>query len=403
MASIGLERRAHHEFLRLGIQVQTSDLGGQCFPLGYNVGMARKALTLQQQVGQLLIIGFDGTSMSAKLRSELATVQPGGVILFRRNIEEARQTYDLVKEARTSVPTPMFHCIDLEGGTVDRFRDMIAPAPAAEHVYATGSKKIYREHGRLLGEECSALGFNTDFAPVSDLGFEISKKVMTTRTVSADPKKTVEYVREFLRGLSDAKVLGCGKHFPGLGEATLDTHHELPSLDKSWDRLWREDLMPYRELHKQFPFVMVAHAAYPAVTKDKTPASISRKWITDILRKKIGYNGLIMADDLEMGGVQAAASVPDAAIATIAAGSDIFLICHNDDHVWGSFNAVVREAEKSKAFRKLVETAAERVMKFKSKSPEVKKKFPSAPTEKTVAKLRQKIWSFEEQIRLATL
>jgi beta-N-acetylhexosaminidase len=221
--------------------------------------------------------------------------------------------------------------------------------------------------------------------------------------VSADPKKTIEYVREFLRGLSDARVLGCGKHFPGLGEATLDTHHELPSIAKPWDRLWKEDLLPYRELHKQFPFVMVAHAAYPAVTKDNTPASISKKWITDVLRKKIGYKGLIMADDLEMGGVQAAASVPDAAIATIAAGADMFLICHNDDHVWGSFNAVVREAEKSKAFRKLVETAAGRVLTFKSKSKEVKKKFPSAPTEKTVNKLRQKIWAFEEEIRLAKI
>jgi beta-N-acetylhexosaminidase len=365
--------------------------------------MARKALTLQQQVGQLLIVGFDGTSISTKLRSELATVQPAGVILFRRNIEDAVQTYQLVKDARASVPTPMFHCVDLEGGTVDRLRDMIAPAPAAETVFATGRKNIYREHGRLLGEECSALGFNTDFAPVSDLGYEISKKVLTTRTVSADPAQTIAYVREFLRGLSDAKVLGCGKHFPGLGEATLDTHHELPSIGKPWNRLWSEDLMPYRELHKQFPFVMVAHAAYPAVTNDTTPASISKKWITDVLRKKIGYKGLIMADDLEMGGVQAAASVPDAAIATIAAGADMFLICHNDDHVWGSFNAVVREAEKSKAFRKLVETASGRVMKFKSKSEAVKKKFPSAPTEKTVAKLRQKIWEFEEEVRLATI
>ena len=362
--------------------------------------MAR-SLTLQQQVGQLLIFGFDGESMTTRLRSSLATIQPAGVILFKRNIVDAQQTYNLVKECQAAVPEKMFTCVDMEGGSVDRLRDMIAPAPAAEPVFATGQKKLFREHGRLVGEECAALGFNTDFAPVSDLGYEISKRVLTTRTVSPDPKQTIAYVGEFLKGLDDAKVLGCGKHFPGLGEATLDTHHELPSIPKSWKDLWAQDLLPYRKLHKQFPFVMVAHCAYPQVTKDNTPASISRKWIYDILRKKIGYRGLIVTDDLEMGGVQKAVSVPEAAVMTIAAGADMFLVCHNDDFVWGSYNAVVREAEKSKAFRKLVETAAERVMKFKKKSKAVQKKFPGAPTEKTIAKLRQKIWKFDEELRMA--
>jgi beta-N-acetylhexosaminidase len=366
------------------------------------LGMAR-TLSLQQQVGQLLIYGFDGTAMSAKLRSSLATIEPAGVVLFRRNIEEARQTHALLKACRESATIPLFMCVDLEGGSVDRLRDLIAPAPAAEHVFATGRRSIYREHGRVVGEECAALGFNTDFAPVSDLGFAVSKKVLTTRTVSPDAKQTVTYVREFLRGLSDAKVLGCGKHFPGLGEATLDTHHELPSIKKSWKKLWNEDLVPYRELHRQFPIVMVAHSAYPEVTGDDTPASISRKWITDVLRRKIGYRGLILTDDLEMGGVQAAVSVPEAAVQTIAAGADMFLICHNDDHVWGSFNAVVREAEKSKAFRKLVDVAARRVLDHKKKSRELKRKFPSAPTEKTIAKLRQRIWKFDEEIRVATV
>ncbi len=369
----------------------------------YNSSMARNLSSIQQQVGQLLILGFDGTSASAKLRSALATIQPGGIILFRRNIEEARQTHELLRASQAVVREKMFLCVDLEGGSVDRLRDLIAPAPAAEHVFQTGLKKAFREHGRLLGEECTALGFNTDFAPVSDLGFAVSKKVMTTRTVSSDPKETITYVGEFLKGLNDARVLGCGKHFPGLGEATLDTHHELPSIQKEWKRLWNEDLLPYRKLHKQFPFVMVAHCAYPAVTKDNTPASISKKWITDVLRKKIGYKGLILTDDLEMGGVQAAVTVPEAAVATIAAGADMFLVCHNDDLVWGSYNAVVREAEKSKAFRKLVETAAKRVMAFKKKSKAVQRKFPAAPSDKTISKLRQKIWNFSEEVRVATV
>ena len=139
------------------------------------------------------------------------------------------------------------------------------------------------------------------------------------------------YAREFLRGLGDAGVLGCGKHFPGLGEATLDTHRELPSVDKPLRKMWTEDLLPYRALRRELPMVMVSHAAFPAVTKYRTPASLSKKWIADILRKKIGYCGLICSDDLEMGGVLAAAPIEEAMIGHIRAGGDLGLICHQEE------------------------------------------------------------------------
>ena len=132
---------------------------------------------------------------------------------------------------------------------------------------------------------------------------------MRTRTASSFQDETIRYARHFLRGLREAGVLGCGKHFPGLGEASLDSHQDLPVVLKSWRELWLEDVRPYRTLRRELPMVMVAHCAYPSVTGDKTPASLSRKWITEILRRKIGYRGLIISDDLEMGGVQAAAKL----------------------------------------------------------------------------------------------
>ena len=207
-------------------------------------------LDLRQQVGQLLIMGFDGLEMSAQLRSTLASLQPGGVILFARNVRSARQTYDLVHECQKALAQRAFRCVDLEGGTVDRLRDVIAPAPAAAEVFASGNRRLFRSHGRILGEETRALGFNTDFAPVFDLAFAPSRSVLTTRTVSANPKEAVVYCREVLRGLKAAGVLGCGKHFPGLGEANLDTHKELPVIAKAWKRLWDEDLYPYRALRR---------------------------------------------------------------------------------------------------------------------------------------------------------
>ena len=364
---------------------------------------SKSTLELRQQVGQLLIMGCGGTTMSARLRSMLGTLHPGGVILFQRNIEEAAQTHALLREVQHAVSTPLFLCVDMEGGTVDRLRDVIAPAPAVAGVAAVGSKKLFRKHGRIIGEEVRALGFNTDFAPVLDLQFEPSKSVLTSRTVSSDPNETVQYAREFLRGLGDCKILGCGKHFPGLGEANLDSHNELPLIDKPWQRLWNEDLLPYRELRRDLPFVMVAHAAYSQVTGDRIPASLSKKWMSEILRKKIGYRGLIITDDLDMGGVLATASIEDAAVETLRAGADMFLVCQKEESVWRAFEAVYKQAESDGKFAKLIAEKSRRVLTAKKKCRALKARMAAAPTQKTVDKLRRNIWEFSEEIRAGTL
>ncbi len=345
----------------------------------------------------MLILGFEGTEPSLRLRIALTTLKPGGVILFARNIVEPRQTWNLLHECRAAVPTPPFLCVDMEGGTVDRLKDVVAAAPAAADVFATGKKQLFRKHGRLIGEEVRAFGFNVDFAPVVDLGFEASQKVLTSRTVSDDPKQTVRYAREFLAGLRSAGVLGCGKHFPGLGEANLDTHHELPRVKKSWKRMWEEDLHPYRVLHREFPFVMVAHAAYPSVTGGGTPASLSKKWMSGVLRRKIGYRGIILSDDLEMGGVLAAGSIEHAAVETMRAGADMFLVCRNEQYVWATFHAVLHQAERDRKFRRRVEEAATRVLAFKKKAIEMGR-FPSAPSAAKVRGLREAMRKFRTAV-----
>jgi beta-N-acetylhexosaminidase len=352
-----------------------------------------KTDTLRQQVGQLLILGYDGLAIDSKLRTTLATLQPGGVILFARNIEEPRQTWQLLRDSQATTRVPMFLCVDLEGGTVDRLKKVIAPAPSVKDVFATGSRKLFRMHGNVLGLEARALGFNTDFAPVFDLGFEASRSVLTSRTASANPKDTIVYAREFLRGLKAAKVLGCGKHFPGLGEANLDSHHSMPLVQKSWKKMWEEDLVPYRELRRQIPFVMVAHASYPEVTNNQLPASLSRKWMQDVLRKKIGYNGLIISDDLEMGGVLSTGEIEDVSVETLRAGADMFLVCHNQELVWRGYEAVLRTAERDSKFAAHVAQAAKRVLAFKKRSAELRG-FAAEPKAKVVEKLKKIIADF---------
>jgi len=364
--------------------------------------IARSKLGHSPQVGQLLIVGFDGAEMTPRLSSLLKRLQPAGVILFARNIKTAEQTSRLLHDCQKCVSTPLFMCVDLEGGSVDRFRDLLGPTPSAAEVFATGDRKLYRKHGQVIGDNCRALGFNVDFAPVLDLAFEASSAVMDSRVVSTNPRETIAYAREFLTGLRGASVLGCGKHFPGLGEGNLDSHHALPVIEKPLKELWDEDLLPYRTLRAQLPMVMIAHAAYPQVTHDQTPASLSKKWIADILRKRIGYRKLIVSDDLEMGGVLAAAPIGEAAVKHIRIGGDICLVCHREDHVVQAYEELVRTAERDVKFAKRVERAAQRVLAFKKKSAKILRQ-SKPPSAATVEKLSRKLWEFGEQVRLESL
>src|SRR6266567_1735413 len=352
-----------------------------------------------EDIGQLLIVGFDGVEMTARGRSLLTRLQPAGVILFARNIKSPEQTWRLLHECQNCVDTPLFTCVDLEGGRVDRFRDALGATPSAADVFATGDRKLYRKHGEIIGANCRAQGFNVDFAPDLDLAFEASRSVMGSRVVSANPRETVAYAREFLAGLRDAKVMGCGKHFPGLGEGRLDSHHELPVIEKSLKRLWAEDLLPYRTLHRRLPMVMISHAAYPQVTGDRTPASLSKVWITHVLRKRIGYRNLVVSDDLEMGGVLSAAPIGEAAVEFLRAGGDLCLICHREDYILQAYEGLVRTAEHDSKFARRMAESARRVLGLKKKSVRMlcAGKMPSRAT---VDKITRWLWEFGEQVRL---
>jgi len=357
---------------------------------------------MKSDIGQLLIIGFELAEMTASLQSLLARIQPAGVILFARNIVSAQQTCQLLKDCRGAVSAPLFNCVDMEGGRVDRFRSVIGASPSAAEVFATGDQKLFREHGRVIGEACRALGFNVDFAPVLDLALEASRTVMSSRAVSADPKQVVLYARQFLAGLRSAGVIGCGKHFPGLGEANLDTHHELPSVEKTFRQLWEQDMVPYRIMPRDLPMVLVGHASYSAIKASDTPASLSRRWITDVLRKKIGYRGLIVSDDMEMGGVLKAASIEEAAVEFVRAGGDLCLVCRQQEFVMRAHETLVLEAERDRKFARRAEESVKRVLAFKKKSEELRRR-QVAPTAAKVERLTRQLWEFGEAVRFERL
>ncbi len=250
------------------------------------------------------MVGLGGTELTGLERAWLRLVRPGGVILFKRNITDVQQTRDLLEEATGFCGAKAVRCVDVEGGTVNRLRDALAPIASAQavaaamrnpthsqkarmdgtpRVSASGSSALARKHGELIARAVKAFGFNTTLAPVVDLALPEAAEVMGSRTTGANATEVIGYAREFLAGIAAQGVVGCGKHFPGLGGATGDTHFVTPAIQRTWTQLWEEDAVPYRELHRAMPMIMMNHAAYPQTPGKNEPASASRFWIAETL------------------------------------------------------------------------------------------------------------------------
>jgi len=321
-------------------------------------------MTLRNAAGSLLVVGLGGTELTSLERAWLRLVRPAGIILFRRNIADAAQTRALLTEAAGLCTPHGLRCVDVEGGTVDRLRNALAPMPSAQ---AVAKADLAREHGELVGRAVRAFGFNTTLAPVLDLALSGSCEVMGTRAASATAEGVVHNARDFLRGLANENVAGCGKHFPGLGAGTKDSHLETPAIDRNGKELWSEDLAPYRELRNELPMVMVNHAAYPQTPGGERPASVSQYWITTVLRKRIGYKGIVFSDDLEMGGILKFMAIEEAVVAAVRAGMDLMEICHNPELILRAYEALIAEAERSKAFAAILTARAKRTTNLRAK------------------------------------
>jgi beta-N-acetylhexosaminidase len=313
---------------------------------------------LRQAVGSLLVVGLAGPELTGLERAWLKLVRPSGIILFRRNIVDAAQTRALLHEA-TSLSAPhCFRFVDMEGGTVDRLRNALTAIPSAQAVYlaahASRKPEKVREHGDLVARAVRAFGFNTTLAPVLDLALPASAQVMGTRSAAPTSEGVIAYARAFLAGLAAHGVVGCGKHFPGLGGGMIDSHLATPSIDRTLSALQQEDLVPYRALRKELPMVMVNHAAYPLTPGKLRPATASPYWATTVLRKQMGYRGIAFSDDLEMGGILKFLPIEEAAVAALRAGMDLLEICHSPELILRAYESLLAEGERSSAFRKLL-------------------------------------------------
>jgi beta-N-acetylhexosaminidase len=355
--------------------------------------------SIRQAAGSVLVVGLSGSELSGLEKSWLKLVRPAGIILFRRNIVDAKQSRALLRGAAPLCVEACLRCVDMEGGTVDRLRDAVAPISSVQAVSATRDTRLMRKHGELIAREILAFGFNTSLAPVLDLAIPISASVLGSRTASSSAGAVAHYAKSFMEGLGVHGVIGCGKHFPGLGGGNLDSHLETPAIQRTWSQMWSADLVPYRELSSELPMVMVSHATFPKTESKKLPATVSPFWVTDILKKRIGYRGLIFSDDLEMGGILKFMPIEEAVVAAMLAGLHLLEICHSPELILRSYEALIHEAEVSTVFKRLLLKRADETGRLRQGRFE--KPMPRALSDRGLLSLKDEVVRFNAQVERA--
>lgn len=282
-------------------------------------------------LGQFLMVGIAGAELSADERNLFKKNQPGGYILFSRNVVSARQVRALTDELnKISDELPLI-AIDQEGGRVWRTRDFSAGPPDAATFAERGNFHQISQFGALTGRFLELLGINFNLAPVLDLDhFPDLKNGLRGRCWGRDSQDVIDRAGLFNRWMRKNGVLGCGKHFPGNGRALADTHHELPVADCSLAELLREDLLPYTALAPELDGILASHLDFLQLDSG-VPASLSRRILTGLLRDQLGYEGLILTDDLDMGAIAKNYGRGADVRQAVEAGADLALICHQTE------------------------------------------------------------------------
>lgn len=332
-------------------------------------------LSFEARLGQLFVIGIPGTEIDEETGSMLSEIQPGGVCLFSRNIRTAQQTRDLLDSIRGRLPVVPVLALDQEGGTVDRLRRIVTPLAAANRVRSSDEAA---RMGSLIGETISILGFNMDFAPVVDVvdsDRSNTSNGLFSRPFGHNKDEAVEFAGEFLFSLQRSGPLGCLKHFPGLGAARVDSHEELPTINVDREEFQATDLFPYQELiaSGQVHGIMAAHAAYPKLDLQERgqngkllPSSLSKNIITNLLRGELGFEGLVITDDLEMGAIIKNFGIGEAAILATLAGADMLAICAGPESIRTAFASVKDAVRTGRISESVVEEHILRIAQTKA-------------------------------------
>ena len=333
------------------------------------------SLPIEEKIGQLFIIGIPGVKIDSNTESLVREISPGGFCLFARNVREAEQTRKLLDDLRNLSHIEPILSLDEEGGLVDRLRRITTPMPAASSIKNKSEAKIFAD---VTAQILRMLGFNMNFAPVVDVVDENRAKFsngLYSRAFGKNKQEVFDLAGEYFNSLQNGGCLGCLKHFPGLGASNLDSHEELPKINISEKEFFERDIFPYQKFFEKGEVyaVMVAHASFPKLDlqqKDKNgnylPTSLSRNFVTKLLRQDLEFENLVLTDDLEMGAIEKNYGIGEACKMAINAGVDILCICADSEKMRIGFNAVLEAVQKGEISENRIDESLKRIARVKN-------------------------------------
>lgn len=325
-------------------------------------------MTDEQKVGQLLIVGLEGTKMDKDTRKMIEEHRVGGFILYRDNIDSADQTVQLLnqlKAANGAEGIPLWLSVDQEGGRVSRMPAEVAKTPSAGAIGQYGDPELTYALALATGEALAELGFNLNFAPVLDIDSNPDNPVIGDRSFGSDAETVILHGLETMNGLRAAGVAPVVKHFPGHGDTDVDSHKALPVVRKSVEQLRELELQPFAEaIREGTDAVMVAHLLIPALD-ERYPASLSEATITGLLRGELGFDGVVMTDDMTMGGIVNDYEIGEAAVLSVLAGTDIVLVGHGNKRQEAVLNALKEAVADGRISEERLDESVARVLRFK--------------------------------------
>lgn len=321
-------------------------------------------MTPAEKVGQMVMIGIQGTQVNDDSLYMLNEYNIGGIVLFDRNMENKQQVKKLTADLQSQAPgkLPLFIGIDEEGGDVVRMKNELMPPPSAQEIGTTNDPAKAREWAKKTATELKDLGINLNFAPVADVGSN------DRRSYSTSADEVADFVISAGKGYEESDMLYCLKHFPGIGRGKIDTHIDSYSVTADSETLRNEDLVPFKSAINQLTldkyFIMVSHLTYAAFDKDM-PASLSAKIQTELLRDELGYQGIIVTDDLEMGAISKHYSFEEVGVKAVQAGADIVLVCHEYEHEIDVYNGILKAVHNGTISEERLNDSVRRIIKAK--------------------------------------
>lgn len=323
-----------------------------------------ESMSQTEKLGQMVMIGIQGTKVDDDSLYMLNQYHMGGVILFDRNMESPEQVKQLTSDlqAQSNEKVPLFIGIDEEGGDVVRMAEKLTPAPSQKEIGATGDIEQAKTWAIKTAKSLKDMGINVNFAPVADVGSN------DKRSYSTDANTVIDFVRAATKGYQQENIIYSLKHFPGIGKGKVDSHIDSSSIDVAKEVLMTEDILPFKTIIDESDpndyFILVSHLKYLALDEEY-PASLSSKIMTDLLRNKLGYKGIIITDDMEMGAVANHNDFRSIGVNAVKAGADIVLVCHEYKHQQEVYLGLLDAVNSGEISQERIDESVKRIIKVK--------------------------------------